>query len=121
MFSQISECYCLILGRIGLDPASDFRSSITTNRTESTTAMPEQPKEPNQQQTCRNNEQDRINNRHIATTSRHATTNWLPIRMMYHPNSILEPLSTFSEETVSHWMAHWCGIAHDHAEIDRAK
>jgi hypothetical protein len=31
-----------------------------------------------------------------------------------------EPLSTFWVQTVTHWMVHWCGIAHDHAEIDTA-
>jgi hypothetical protein len=26
----------------------------------------------------------------------------------------------FERQTIPHCMAHWCGIAHDHAEIDAA-
>jgi hypothetical protein len=61
--------------------------------------MLQQATELDQQETCRNDEQKRINNRHAthsATTNKHAaiinkhtTTNWLPIRMMYRPNVIL--------------------------------
>jgi NADH:ubiquinone oxidoreductase subunit E len=46
----------------------------------------------------------------------------------YYRDNILTALTqlqpeddeSWLEETVAHWMAHWCGIAPDHAEIDGA-
>jgi hypothetical protein len=38
------------------------------NKTESTTDMPQQRTEPDQQQRCRSNEQKRINNKYAAIT-----------------------------------------------------
>jgi hypothetical protein len=40
--------------------------------------MPERPTELNQQQTCRNNEQNPINNRHVVTTNKNGSTIDMP-------------------------------------------
>jgi hypothetical protein len=48
------------------------------NKTESTIDMSQQRTDPNQQQTCRRNEQSRINNRHIATTNKTRSATDMP-------------------------------------------
>jgi hypothetical protein len=40
--------------------------------------MPERQTEPNQQQTCRNSQQNRINSGHVATTNKTEPTTHMP-------------------------------------------
>jgi hypothetical protein len=40
--------------------------------------MPQQPREPNQQQTCGNNEQNQIKNIHVATTYKNRSKTDMP-------------------------------------------
>jgi hypothetical protein len=57
-----------------IDRATAGDDAGTTNRTESTPGIPERQTEPDQKQTYRNNKQNRIKNRHVATMNKTEST-----------------------------------------------
>jgi hypothetical protein len=85
------------------------KTAATMNKIESTTDMSQQRTKSNQQQTCRSY----CSNQQTRRNKQAADQNDVSSQFHY-----AEPLSTFREQTIAQWMAHWCGIAHDHAEID---
>jgi hypothetical protein len=60
-------------------------TTLKRNKTGSTTDMPQQLTEPDQQQTWQNDKQSRINNRHAATTNRTGSTTDMP-QQLTEPN-----------------------------------
>jgi hypothetical protein len=74
----LNRCRLFERRRSPLEWPTDVGLRMTTSRLTGLREMPQQRTKSNQQQTCRNNQQNRINNGHVAITNKIESTTDMP-------------------------------------------